>query len=160
MRGNLEVYRAFFILLTYMFKPRYDTKLQLLIYQVTMLRDRIDDSRIMPTDRERAELLRLGAEIEHDISDVMMVVKPATYKGWLRRRDPDRKKLGAGRPGTPQATVNLVMNGHGKPWMGLLEDSWRIEKTWDSNRSNDHPGYSETGGALSGSRQSEKEFGR
>jgi putative transposase len=109
MRSNLEVYRAFFILFTYMLKPRYDIKLQLLTYQVTMLRDRIEDSRIMPTERERAELLRLGAEIDHDISDVMMVVKPATYKGWLRQRDPDRKKRGAGRPGTAQATINLVV---------------------------------------------------
>jgi putative transposase len=92
-----------------MLKPRYDTKMQLLIYQNTILRDRIDASRIIPTDRERAELLRLGAEIDHDISDVMMVVKPATYKGWLRQRDPNRKKRGAGRPGTPQATINLVM---------------------------------------------------
>ena len=78
MRGNLEVFRAFSILLTYIFKPRYDTRMQLLAYQVTMLRDRIDGSRIMPTDRERAELLRLGAEIDHDISDVMLVVKPTT----------------------------------------------------------------------------------
>jgi putative transposase len=109
MRGNLEVYRAFFILLTYMLKPRYDTKLQLMAYQVTMLRDRIDDSRIMPTDRERAELLRLGADIDHDISDVMLVVKPATYRGWRRKQETDRKKRGAGRPGTPQATINLVM---------------------------------------------------
>ncbi len=109
MRGNLEVYKAFFILMTYMLKPRYDTKLQLLAYQVTMLRDRIEDSRIMPTDRERAELLRLGALIDHDVSEVMLVVKPATYRGWLRQLKADRKKRGAGRPGTPQATVNLVM---------------------------------------------------
>ena len=61
MKGNLEVHRATFILLTYIFKPRYDTRIQLLKYQVTILRDRIEDSRIMPTDQKRAELLRLGA---------------------------------------------------------------------------------------------------
>jgi len=92
-----------------MLKPRYDVKLKLLNYQLSMLRNRIEDSRIIPTERERAELLRLGAEIDHDISDVMLVVRPATYKGWLRQRNPNRKKRGAGRPGTPQATVNLVM---------------------------------------------------
>jgi putative transposase len=83
--------------------------MQLLNYQLSMLRNRIEDSRIIPTERERAELLRLGAEIDHNISDVMMVVKPATYKGWLRQCNPNREKRGAGRPGTPQATVNLVM---------------------------------------------------
>jgi len=92
-----------------MLKPRYDVKLQLLNYQLTMLRNRIEDSRIIPTERERAELLRLGEQIEHDIKDVMVVVKPATYRGWLRQRNPNRKKRVAGRPGTPQATVNLVM---------------------------------------------------
>jgi putative transposase len=83
MRGNLEIYRAFFILLTYIFKPRYDTRMQLLTYQVTMLRNRIDASRIIPTNRERAELIRLGALIEHDVSDVILVVKPATYRRWI-----------------------------------------------------------------------------
>lgn len=109
MRVNLEIFRTFFVLFTYMLKPRYDTKMQFLIYQNTILRDRIGDSRIVPTERERAELLRLGAEIDHDVSDVMMVVKPATYRAWLRQRNPNQKKRGAGRPGTAQATINLVM---------------------------------------------------
>lgn len=74
-----------------------------------MLCDRIRDSRIVPTQRERAELLRLGAEIDHDISDVMMVVKPATYKAWLRQRQPSRKKRVAGRPETEEGIIQLIL---------------------------------------------------
>lgn len=109
MRGDFGFFRTFFVLFTYMLKPKYDTKMKLLAFQNTILRDRIADTRIVPTGRERAELIRLGAEIDHDISDVMMVVKPATYKGWLRQRNPDRKKRKPGRPKTPRATVNLVL---------------------------------------------------
>ncbi len=43
-----------------------------------MLRNRIDDSKISTTPAERAELIRLGELIDHDISDVMLVVRPAT----------------------------------------------------------------------------------
>ena len=72
-----------------------------------MLRARIDDSKIIPTAAERAELIRLGALIDHDISDVMLVVKPATYRRWLSRTESKRRN--PGRPGTPLATVKLVM---------------------------------------------------
>ena len=72
-----------------------------------MLRDRIDDSKIIPTETERAELIRLGSLIEHDIADVMLVVQPATYRRWLSKSKKIRRK--PGRPETPQATVNLVL---------------------------------------------------
>ncbi|MGE4489850.1 MAG: integrase core domain-containing protein [Kiritimatiellales bacterium] len=60
----------------------------------------------MPTEEERTELLRLGAMLGHDISDVMQVVKPATYRRWLNRKQSRRKP---GRPRIAQATVNLIL---------------------------------------------------
>jgi len=71
-----------------------------------MLRNRIDDSKIIPSEMERFELMRLGALLEHDITDVMLVVRPSTYRRWLYRKKPKRKP---GRPRTPQATVNLIL---------------------------------------------------
>ncbi|VGO13905.1 hypothetical protein PDESU_02462 [Pontiella desulfatans] len=109
MNCYLSIFQAFTLLLQERFRPRYDARLQLLTYQVKMLRSRIDESKIYTTPQERAELLRLGEQLDHDISDVMLVVQPATYRGWLRQRNPNRKKRGAGRPGTAQATINLVM---------------------------------------------------
>ncbi|MFC1467411.1 integrase core domain-containing protein [Verrucomicrobiota bacterium] len=53
-------------------------------------------------------MLRLGALIDHDVSDSILVVKPTTYRKWMRKKEHPKPKQ-AGRPGTPQATVNLVM---------------------------------------------------
>ena len=106
MSGYLSIFQVFMMLLQEKFRPRYDARLQLLAYQVKMLRNRIDDSKIYTTPAERAELTRLGEMIEHDISDVMLVVQPETYHRWRRPTDAQPKR--PGRPRTPHATVNLV----------------------------------------------------
>ena len=107
MNGFSSMFHVVFILLSRLFMPRYDARLQLLSYQVNMLRNRIDDSKIIPTEEERANLMRLGAMLEHDITDVMLVVKPRTYRRWLNMKNPKRGK--PGRPRTPQATVDLIL---------------------------------------------------
>jgi putative transposase len=107
MNENLSALQVFTMLLAEKFRPRYDARLQLLAYQVKMLRCRIDDSKIYTTPQERAELIRLGELIDHDISDVMIVVQPTTYHRWLKPKDAKRRRTG--RPRTPQATVNLVL---------------------------------------------------
>ncbi len=55
MSDNLSVFQVFTMLLAEKFRPRYDARLQLLTYQVEMLRSRIDDSKIYTTPQERAE---------------------------------------------------------------------------------------------------------
>ena len=107
MNDNLSVFQVLTMLLTERFRPRYDARLQLLAYQVKMLRSRIDASKISTTPAERAELIRLGKLLEHDISDVMLVVQPATYRRWLKPKEAKHRRTG--RPRTPQATVNLVL---------------------------------------------------
>lgn len=100
------VFQVIFILLSRTFLPRYNARLQLLNFQIKMLRDRVEESKIVPTEEERTELMRLGALLGHDVSDVMQVVKPATYRRWLNGRRSGRKP---GRPRTAQATVNLIL---------------------------------------------------
>ena len=95
--------------LTQWLRPRYNAELRLLEAQIRMLRMRIDASRIVPTPKERAELLRLGASMAHDIDDLMHVVVPATYKKWLRQLRGGKKFRPTGRPRTPMATRNLVL---------------------------------------------------
>jgi hypothetical protein len=62
------------LLVSRMFLPRYNARLQLLIAQIRMLRARIDSGRIVPTLEEKAELLRLGTLMDHNIRDVMHIV--------------------------------------------------------------------------------------
>jgi putative transposase len=89
--------------------PRYDVRIQILKYQVKILRDRIDDPRIITEEEERAELMRLGALIDHDISDVLLVVKPKTYRDWLRKKAGKKPKRKGGRPETDAEIINLLL---------------------------------------------------
>jgi len=77
--------------------------------QIPMLRSRVDTIRIVPTPQERAELLRLGAAMDHDIGEVMHVVLPATYQKWLRQLRGAKPFRASGRPHTPFATRRLVL---------------------------------------------------
>jgi putative transposase len=91
------------------FLPRYNAHLQLLEAQIRMLRNRIEVSRIVPTPAEKAELLRLGVLLGHDVAGVMHIVQPETYRRWLRERSRGRKPKLAGRPPTPLVIRNLVL---------------------------------------------------
>ena len=91
------------------FRPRYNAQLQLMAAQIRILRSRIDASRIVPTPKEKAELLRLGASLGHDVSEVMHVVRPDTYRKWVRQSRRGVPFKSSGRPRTPVATVNLVL---------------------------------------------------
>jgi putative transposase len=98
-----------FTFLAHRFLPKYDVGMQLLMFQIKMLRDRIDDQRIVPTPEERAELLRLESESNHDVADVMLVVKPQTYQRWLSPKAKPRNPNPAGRPGTAEDIVALIL---------------------------------------------------
>ena len=104
--------RLFFPLLSLAmqwFRPRYNARLQLMAAQIRILRSRIDTSRIVPTPKEKAELLRLGGMLDHDVADVMHVVQPETYRKWVRQAKRGIAFKRSGRPRIPMATVNLVL---------------------------------------------------
>ncbi|HDS15910.1 MAG TPA: integrase, partial [Proteobacteria bacterium] len=107
MKFNL--YFVLFTFLAHRFLPKYDVRMQLLMFQIKMLRDRIEDQRIVPTPEERAKLLRLGNEINHDVADVMLVVKPQTYRRWLSPKAKTRSPKPAGRPSTAEDIVALIL---------------------------------------------------
>ena len=74
--------RLFYSLLTLAlqwFRPRCNTHLQLLQAQIRILRSRIDVSRIVPTPKERTELLRVGALLGHDLAEVMLTTPTPLY---------------------------------------------------------------------------------
>ena len=65
-------------------EPRHNAQLQFLREQIRILRARVDAERIVPTPAERAELLRIGALLDHEVSDLMHVVRRANYQRWRR----------------------------------------------------------------------------
>ena len=62
----------------------------------------------VPTPEERAELLRLGALMDHDVAEVMHVVQPKTYRTWLREKKQGRIWKRAGRPPTAKEIRDLL----------------------------------------------------
>ncbi len=92
-------------------RPSYNARLRFLEAQIRVLRSRIDATRIVPTPEERNELLRLGDSIEHDISEILHVVQPKTYRRWLRERQRHVSFKASGRPRTPQALKHLIIRG-------------------------------------------------
>ena len=90
------------------FRPRYNTRIQMLEFQIRMLRSRIDASRIVPTPTEKAESIRLGILLDHDVLDIIQVVRPETYRTWLRDRSRGYVFKKLGRPATPRAIRDLV----------------------------------------------------
>ena len=90
------------------FRPRYNTRIQMLEFQIGMLRSRIDASRIVPTPEERAELIRLGTLLDHDVLDIIHVVRPETYRTWLRRRSRGYIFKRLGGPATAREIRDLV----------------------------------------------------
>lgn len=91
------------------FRPRFNAQLQILEAQIRILRPRIDASRIVPPPKEKAELLRLDTLLGHDVAEVMHVVRPQTYRKWVRQFGRGIAFKRSGRPRTPMATVNLVL---------------------------------------------------
>ena len=76
----------FWILASRFFLPRYNTRMQFLQAQISMLRRRIGSERIIPAPEGKAELLRIGNTIDHNINDLLEIVKPVTYRRWLNQK--------------------------------------------------------------------------
>ena len=91
------------------FRPRYNAQLQFLEAQIRILRSRVDATRIVPNPAEKAELLRLGAMVGHDVNEIMHIVRPETYRKWVRQARRGIAFKRSGRPRIPMATVNLVL---------------------------------------------------
>lgn len=77
MNSTFSLLRVF---LTRVFMPRHNAQMRLLKSQIHILRTRIPTQRVILSPEEKSELLRIGAECEHDIDGLMEVAKPATYK--------------------------------------------------------------------------------
>jgi putative transposase len=60
-------------------EPRHNAQIQFLQAKARMLRARVKAERILLNPTERAELLRLGGELDLQVGDLLHVVKPEAY---------------------------------------------------------------------------------
>ena len=116
-------------LLAHWFTPMYNARLQFLEAQIHMLRLRIDTNRIVPSAEEKDELLRLGSQLDHNVGDLMHVVRPKTYRKWLNRPRGLRRVRRAGRPRMPMPLRRLIERiGEGNPNWGYRRAVGELKK--------------------------------
>ena len=113
-----------------LFRPRYNARLRLLEAEIRIQQSRVNATRIVPNPKEKADLIRLGALFDHDISEVLHLVRPETSRKRFRHGGRGIALKAAGRPRLPPATGNLVlqMGEEGLRWgyrrvVGELKES-------------------------------------
>ena len=77
---------------------RRDTRIRFLKAQVEILRRKLGGNRVIPNPDDRAALLAIGAELDHQVADVIGIVAPQTYSRWVVEQREGRKPKATGRP--------------------------------------------------------------
>jgi putative transposase len=80
------------------FQARRDARIRFLTAQLEVLRRKVDRSRIIVRPDDRANLLRIGAELGHDVRSILGIVTHQTYRRWLRELKDGRRPRAVGRP--------------------------------------------------------------
>lgn len=88
--------------------PRRDAQVQFLLLQIKIAKARLKSDRIVPTPEEKAELLRLGASLHDDISDIIAIVKPETYRKWRVQSKDGKVAKRSGPPGLVAEIKELI----------------------------------------------------
>lgn len=83
---------------------RRDARVRFLKAQVDILRRKLGGNRVIPSPDDRARLLALGAELNHNVANVIGIVTPQTYSRWVVEQSEGRK---AGRVGRPKLARNV-----------------------------------------------------
>src|SRR5690606_37161752 len=86
-----------------------NVQVQFLQAQIRVLRARVKAGRILLSPEERAELLRLGSEMGHQVGVFLHVVKPDTYRRWRQEQKRGRVAKGVGRPSLTQEVQDLIV---------------------------------------------------
>ena len=77
-------FTAFLILIQEMWSTRRDAHMRFLKLQVEILKSRLPGNRVILTPEERQRLMKIGAEVEHEVEDTLEIVNVKTYQRWRR----------------------------------------------------------------------------
>ncbi len=104
-----HAFRTVLWMLLQFFAPRHNAQVRFLKAQIAILRKRVPAERIVPSPAEKAELLRIGAEISHEVRPVLEIVEAATYRRWLNHARRGKQWKKSGRPPLCQEIRELVI---------------------------------------------------
>jgi len=77
---------------------RRDARIRFLVAQVEILRRKLGGNRVIPSPDDRARLLAIGAEFNHDVAGVIGIVTRQTYSRWVVEQREGRTPRQVGRP--------------------------------------------------------------
>jgi putative transposase len=97
-------FTAFLVMLMEAWSARRDAHIRFLKLQVEMLRSRLPGNRVILDPAERQRLMKVGAEVEHAVQDILGIVSIKTYRQWLRDERGGRQP---GKVGRPRLTASL-----------------------------------------------------
>ncbi len=88
---------------------RRDARIRFLKAQVEILRRKLGGNRVIPNPDDRARLLAIGQELNHNVADVIGIVTPQTYCRWVEELRTGRKPKRVGRPKIARNLRELVV---------------------------------------------------
>lgn len=93
-----------FVLLAEHFSTRRSAQIRFLKLQIELLQKKLPGNRVILSPEDRELLMRAGAELDHNIHDVIGIVNVKTYRHWQRETATGKA---AGRVGRPRLTESL-----------------------------------------------------
>ena len=85
-------------LLVEAFAARRDARIRFLKTEVEILRRKLGGNRVIPSPEDRARLLAIGQELNHDVADIIGIFTPKTYSRWVTEMREGRRPKRVGRP--------------------------------------------------------------
>lgn len=95
---------ALLVMLKEAWSARRDAHIRFLELQVEMLQSRLPGNRVILGPAERQRLMKLGAEVDHEVKDTLSIVCIKTYRRWVREDGDGRQP---GKVGRPRLTASL-----------------------------------------------------
>jgi putative transposase len=102
-------FQAMLMVLFEAWAARRDVQIRFLKVQAEMLRERLPGNRVIVSPEERSRLLMLGAELNHQVDDLMGVVSVKTYKRWVRELKAGGSPIRVGRPKRMTASLRKLV---------------------------------------------------
>jgi len=91
------------------FTTRRSGQIQFLKLQIELLKKKLPGNRVILSPEDRALLMKAGAEIEHDVHDVLGIVSVKTYKQWLRDQAAGKEAKRVGRRRIAESLRELIV---------------------------------------------------
>lgn len=82
------------------FSCRRDAHVRFLREENRILRTRLDQQRLILSPEERSRLMKIGAELNHQVKGIISIVQYRTYARWIKEQQTGNKPGRVGRPRT------------------------------------------------------------